>query len=134
MSQHAPRKEVALYIQHARQMLEVAARNLADGFSASSVNRAYYAVFYAANALAATEGLSRSRHSGVIAAFRQHFVKPGLIEVEYGDIYGRLMDDRHASDYDVEATIEPARARTDLEDAQRFVGRVEKHLQGGGWL
>jgi uncharacterized protein (UPF0332 family) len=70
----------------------------------------------------------------VIAAFRQHFVKPGLIEAECGNIYGRVMDDRHISDYDVEATIEPDRARTDLEDARRFVHRAERYLHEGGWL
>ena len=82
----ASRHEVALYIEHARQMLEVAAHNLADGFCGSAINRAYYAIFYVANALLRTKGIVRSKHSGVIAAFRQHFVKPGLIEVEYGDI------------------------------------------------
>lgn len=129
-----PNHEVAIYIKNAHQMLEVATHNLADGFHGSAVNRAYYAIFYAANALLATQGLSRSKHSGVIAAFRQYFVKPGFIEIEYGDIYGRVMDDRHISDYDVEMPIEPERAQTDLEDAHRFVDRIEQHLKEGDWL
>jgi uncharacterized protein (UPF0332 family) len=126
--------EAVLYIETARQMLEVAAHNLADGFYGSAVNRAYYAIFYAANALLATLGLAYGKHAGVIAGFRQHFVKPGFIEVEYSRMYERVMDDRHISDYDVEATTEPGRARTDLEDARRFVQRVERYLQEGGWL
>ncbi len=95
-----PKREVSLYMEHAQEMLEVAARNIADGFYGSAINRAYYAIFYAANALLATQGLARGKHSGVVAAFRGHFVKPGLIEVEYSRIYGRVMDDRHASDRD----------------------------------
>ena len=79
----ASRHEVALYVEHARQMLEVAAHNLADGFCGSAINQAYYAIFYAANALLRTKDIVRSRHSGVIAAFRQHFVKPGLVEVTH---------------------------------------------------
>ena len=131
----AQRNEAALYVEHARQMLQVADHNLADGFYASAINRAYYAIFYAANALLATQGLSRSKHSAVIATFRQHFVKPGLIEDEYSDIYGRVMDDRHKADYDiVESTVDPARAQTDHEDARRFVERVEHHLKQEGWL
>ncbi len=39
------------------------------------------------------------------------------------------MDDGHVSDYDVETTIEPERARTDVEDAQRFVQRIERYLR-----
>jgi len=130
----AARSEAGLNIERARQMLKVAERNLADGFCGSAINRAYYAIFYAANAMLATQGLSRSRHSGVIAAFRLRFVKPGFIEVEYGDIYGRVMDDRHISDYDVEAVIEPDRARTDLDDARCFVDRIERYLREGDWL
>jgi uncharacterized protein (UPF0332 family) len=110
-------------------MLEVAAHNLADDFYNSAVNRAYYVVFYAANALLATQGLSRSKHSGVIAAFRQHFVKPEHIESEYGRIYGRLMNDRHSGDYDIEFSVGPERAQIDLADAQRFVHRMERYLQ-----
>jgi uncharacterized protein (UPF0332 family) len=64
----AQRDEVVLYVDHAQQMLQVAEHNLADGFYASAINRAYYAIFYAANALLATKGLSRSKHSAVITS------------------------------------------------------------------
>lgn len=84
-------------------MLEVAAHNLSDGFYGSAINRAYYAIFYAACALLMTQSVTRSKHSGVVAAFRRLFVKSGLIEVEYSEIYGRVMDDRHISDYDRDA-------------------------------
>ena len=130
----AKNQEIGLYIQQAHRMLRVASLNLAEGFLASAINRAYYAIFYAANALLVTQGLTRGKHSGVIAAFRRQFVKAGHIEIEYGEIYGRVMDDRHISDYDIEATIEPERAETDLDDARRFVDRAVRFLQEGGWL
>ena len=128
------RQEPRLYIEHTREMLDVAAHNLANDFYSSAVNRAYYAIFYAANALLATQGLSRSKHSGVIAAFRQHFVKPGHIESEYGQMYAQVMDDRHSGDYDVMTSIEPERAQVDLVYAQRFVNRVICYLQEEDWL
>jgi uncharacterized protein (UPF0332 family) len=128
------RREVALYVDHARQMLVVAARNLDDGFFTSAVNRAYYAIFYAANATLSTQGLARGKHSGVISAFREHFVKPGLIEAEYSDIYGRVMDHRHIGDYELELSLEDRQGRTDLRDAKRFVQRIEQWLKQEGWL
>jgi uncharacterized protein (UPF0332 family) len=129
-----PMREVGLYMEHARQMLEVAAHNIADGFHGSAINRAYYAIFYAANALLATQSLARGKHSGVVAAFREHFVKPGLIEIEYSRIYGRVMDDRRASDYELEIPVESETAERDLSDARRFVERVEQLLQQEGWV
>ncbi|MGZ8477770.1 MAG: HEPN domain-containing protein [Candidatus Binatia bacterium] len=47
-----------------------------------SVNRFYYAAFYAARALLAVRELDSSRHSGVIALFQKHFVKSGLVAIE----------------------------------------------------
>ena len=126
--------EVILYLRHAREMLEVAAHNVAGEYYGSAINRAYYAVFYAASALLVTQGLARSKHSGVIAAFRQSFIKPGLLEVGYSRIYERLMDDRQAGDYDLEAVIEPERALADVKDARRFVEGIEGYLRKEGWL
>lgn len=128
------RREVTLYMDRAHQMLTVATHNLDDGFYESAVNRAYYAIFYAANAVLSTQGLARSKHSGVISAFREHFVKPGLIETEYSRIYGRVMDDRHLGDYEIGETITAEQAREDLDDAQRFVSRIETYLRKEGWL
>jgi len=110
-------------------MLDVAENNLAANFCGSSVNRAYYAVFNAANALLATRDISRSRHSGVIAAFREFFVRSGFIEAEYSDVYGQVMDDRNVSDYEIDLSIDVQTAATDLQDARRFVARVEQLLR-----
>jgi uncharacterized protein (UPF0332 family) len=126
--------EVALYIKRAHEMLEVAVHNLAHGFYGSAINRAYYAIFYSANALLATQGITRSKHSGVIAAFRRYFVKPGLIEGKYSRIYGRVMDNRHVSDYEIQLPIDAQGAEDDLHDARRFVERIEQLLQHEGWL
>ncbi len=126
--------EIDLYIQHAHQMLDVAMHNLHDGFYGSAINRAYYAIFYATSALLRTRQLIRGKHSAVIAAFRQHFVKSGQIEAEYSDIYGRVMEDRHASDYEIGLSIDEAGARSDVKDAQRFVERAETYLREEGWL
>jgi len=136
------RREVALYVEHAHRMLVVAARNLEDGFYESAVNRAYYAIFYAANAMLSThgiladaeEGVTRRKHSGVISAFRERFVKTGVIEAEYSRAYGRAMDDRHLSDYEIYETITAEQSRANLDDAQSFVGRVEAYLREDGWL
>lgn len=70
----------------------------------------------------------------MIASFRQHFIKPGLLEVEYSRIYERPMDDRRASDYDLGAVVERDRALADVEDARRFLLRIEGYLRQGGWL
>jgi uncharacterized protein (UPF0332 family) len=75
-----------------------------------------------------------SKHSGVISAFREHFVKPGLIEAEYSRVYGRVMNDRHVGDYEIDKTLEADQASTDLDHARNFVIRMEAYLRQEGWL
>jgi len=69
------RKQVIRYLARARQALAAGELALAHDDYITTINRAYYATFYAANAILSTQGLERSKHSGVIAAFRQQFVK-----------------------------------------------------------
>ncbi len=135
MSQKRPaRQEIVLYMNQAHEMLTVAEHNLNNGFYTSAINRAYYAIFYAAIAMICTQRSSRSKRSGVIGAFRQVFVKAGIIEAEYSHIYGRVMDDRHLGDYEIHVTVTPDEAARDLEDARRFIDRVKVYLCGEGWL
>ena len=122
------------YLVRSRQMIDTGRLTLEHQDYISAVNRAYYAVFYAANALLATRHMERSKHSGVIAAFREHFVKTGLIEPEYSDWYGETLDARQRGDYTLDLVLDEARARELIEQAERFADRVERYLREQGSL
>jgi uncharacterized protein (UPF0332 family) len=49
------------------------------GFAAS---RAYYAMFYLAEAFLLGKGLAFSKHSAVHAAFGEHFVRTGIVPAD----------------------------------------------------
>jgi len=127
-------KEVALYIENANESLSVAQLNLDNDFNAAAINRAYYAIFYAANALLATRKLARSKHSGVLSAFRQHFIKTGLLSSELSEIYGQVMDDRHESDYEIMSATSKEDAVIDVHQARHFVDEVRTWLRREKWL
>jgi uncharacterized protein (UPF0332 family) len=127
-------KEIRLLIERAAQMLIVADHNLAEKFYESSVNRSYYAVFYAASALLTTKQIAMSRHAGVISAFRRDFVKSGVFGIEYSDIYGRLLNHREISDYDLLVSLDQEQATHDLQDARKFVAAVQTWLEREHWL
>lgn len=76
----AQEREIELYLKRADNALQQARDNLNLGHYDVATSRAYYAMFYAASALLASTGISRSKHSGVHSAFARYFVKPGLIE------------------------------------------------------
>jgi uncharacterized protein (UPF0332 family) len=130
-SQH---QEIALYIQNAHEMLEASRVLLNNDFYTSAINRAYYAVFYAASALLVTKGISQGKHSGVISAFRQYFIKTGLIAPEYSMIYGRLMEGRHVSNYELGSSVTRDNAQSNLANAEEFVLEVQRWLKQESWL
>ena len=128
------RKEVALYIENAKEALRAAQLNLDNDFYTTAVNRAYYAIFYAANALLATKKLARSKHSGVLAAFRQYFIKTRILASELSEIYGQVMDDRQEGDYEIITATSKEDAEIDILQARNFVDEVSAWLQEGDWL
>ncbi len=122
--------QLELYLAHAREALQAAGLNMEHGFYGTAINRAYYAIFYATSALLLAHGLVRGKHTGVIAVFRERFVKPGLIEPEYSDIYGAVMDARMDSDYEMAFEADRGVAQKAIFDAQRFVERIANYLAG----
>jgi uncharacterized protein (UPF0332 family) len=105
-----------------------AARLLAEGdFGAQAISRAYYAAFYAAEQALGSLGESRSKHSGVIAAFGRLVVREGGLEQETGRILRSLFEQRNDVDYG-EAVASGEDAERAIRDAQRFVDAVESWL------
>ncbi|GAB4396486.1 MAG: HEPN domain-containing protein [Anaerolineales bacterium] len=128
------REEVALYVESADESLKVAQLNLENDFYAAAINRAYYAIFYAANAVLATQNLARSKHSGVLAVFRQYFIKTEVLPTELSVIYGQVMEDRQEGDYEIMTAASKDDAAYDLHQAQYFVEQVKTWLRKENWL
>jgi uncharacterized protein (UPF0332 family) len=112
-------------IAHARES-PVAAKLLTQaghhGFAAS---RAYYSMFYVAEAFLAGKGLSFSKHSGVIAAFAEHFTRTKIVPEEFHRHLIRGMETRHVGDYDYPGSVS-------AEDAQVQITRAEQFLDFAG--
>jgi uncharacterized protein (UPF0332 family)/predicted nucleotidyltransferase len=126
-SDHGP--ELNAYLASAWQALRTAESQFVQGSDYLVVaNRAYYAIFYAANAMLAIQGLQRSKHPTVLADFRDLFIKTGEIEASYIRDYEEAMKRRHMSDYDLNSAISADFVRVSLEAAQRFTSRVERYL------
>jgi uncharacterized protein (UPF0332 family) len=129
-----PRDNYRLYIENAHEMLEVARLNLSNDYYGSACNRSYYAIFYAASALLFAKGKSFGKHSAVLAAFRQQFIKTGEFDVHWSRKYERIMSHRHSSDYDIFTSFEKEQAVADLVDAEEFVQEATQWLYEKNYL
>ncbi len=94
-----------------------------------TINRSYYAMFYAVLALAVLRQQKTSRHSGLIAFFDRDFVKTGIFEKELSRSLHLAFDRRQTNDYGEVFTVSEAEARQAIDDASTFVGSVENFLK-----
>jgi uncharacterized protein (UPF0332 family) len=124
-------KEQRYLLRNAIQSLE-AARTLAErGFGRYAASRAYYAMFYAAQAFLAGDDLAFSSHAAVIARFGRDYAKPGRVPIE---MHRQLIDAerlRRRCDYELEEEIDPGAVLEQLQTADRF---VQEALDILGWL
>lgn len=121
-------------LTHAREELETARQNIANGHYRAAVSRSYYAVFYMASAALFAKSITRSKHSAVEAAFSQYLVKPGEIESEFSRYYQMTRRQREEADYAEEPTLDLESARQTLANAESFVDRIERYLGENGIL
>lgn len=94
-----------------------------------SVNRSYYAAFYAVLALLALKGLGTSKHSGAIALFDREFVKTGIFSKNLSVTLHHTFDMRQEADYEEQAQTENSDAQDALTQAREFVLQIRNYLE-----
>ena len=92
----------------------------------STVNRIYYAMFYAVNGLLLSKNFSSSKHSGVRALLNKEFINNGLVDKELGKFYSKIFEERQEGDYKDFAKFNTEVVKNWLNDAEDFINEIEK--------
>ena len=121
--------EVEILLNDAHESLEAARVLLENGFYRDAISRAYYAMFYAASALLRAKGVVTKSHRGVIAKFGLEFVNTGIVEKYYAKALSLAETSRERADYDPTYRPSEEEAESIVEDAERFIERIEKALE-----
>lgn len=123
--------EVAARLEKARRSLVRARRDHEEDDHDFAVSGAYYAMFYAAEALLASRGLTFSRHSGVIAAINREFVHAGSLDHAHFEALQAAFRERNTVDYGHEPSVSPETAREILARADAFLRAANAMLAPG---
>jgi len=115
-------------LEQAYECLEAASTLLKKGLIRPSINRAYYAMFYAVLALLVLEKKETSKHGGAIAIFDRDFVKKGIFNKDFSRWLHDAFDLRQRSDYAALYRPSMDEAEKTLENARSFVKEVKKNL------
>lgn len=94
----------------------------------AAASRAYYAMFYTAEALLAHLGQSYSKHSGVIAAFGREYAKTGILDAVHHRHLIDAQDLRSLADYTTDALITSEKVRDVCRWGEAFLAAAQTHL------
>ena len=110
------------------KLLKVAELNFKNNFYSDSINRSYYAVFHAANALLIKKGIFTKTHVGTIRKFGLEYIVNDNFSKEIGKFFTNLEKDREKADYDYSYEVTENKAKKDLNNAKKFVKECERFL------
>jgi len=116
---------IAYRLARADECLADADLLLEAGSLHSCVNRLYYACFYVVSSLLLRHGFASSKHSGVLAAFNQRFVKSGLVSEADGQLYGMLFRNRGRGDYEDLVAFDAGEVTAWAGGAKQFVAHLK---------
>lgn len=118
--------EQTALLRKARESIKAAKLLNSQGMPDFSVSRSYYAMFYVAQAFLLGKGLSFSKHSGVIAAFGQHFTKTGILPAEFHQYLIEAHEDRNVGDYGIGPAISSIEADEQIAHTEKFLEWAER--------
>ncbi len=124
--------QIDVLVKKADENIEVADMLLRQGHFDISASRAYYAMFYLAEALLFSKGLTFSSHSAVIAAFGREFAKTNLIAPRHHRSLRDGFETRQIGDYSFETNVSREKAAYILKGAMEFFTAATEYLAAQG--
>lgn len=120
--------EVEKLIQKAKESLNAARQLLRGDYNDFAASRAYYAMFYVAEALLLAIGQSYSKHSAVISAFAREYARTEVIDAKFHRWLIDAQDLRNIGDYGVGVHVDRVKAEAVCMWAEEFIIAAGKHL------
>jgi uncharacterized protein (UPF0332 family) len=124
--------EVKELLEKAESSLSAAGLLLKEGYPGFAASRAYYAMFYVAEALLSSLGQSYSTHGGVVGAFGREFAKTAKLDAKFHRWLIDGQDLRNVGDYAVGSTVSSAQADELLAQARELVESGRDYLESEG--
>jgi uncharacterized protein (UPF0332 family) len=121
--------EVQELMNKAARSLRTAEKILKDGEVDFAGSRAYYAMFYVAEALLLHRDLAFSSHSAVTASFGKEFAKTGMLNPKFHSYLIKAQDRRNIGDYAIGTYLTEEDVREMLAWAREFIKAAEIYFK-----
>jgi len=121
--------DTQLLLKLADESHEVAENLIDMGHARFSAAQSYYTIFYLAQAMLLSKGLTFSSHSAVVAAYGKEFAKTGVLDPKFHRYILDAQERRQIGHYGgVHEDVTDEQARESLRWAEEFKQAVEAYL------
>ena len=121
--------EVGELLDKAKRSIKTAEKILKDKEFDFAGSRAYYAMFYVAEALLLERGLAFSSHSAIIANFGKEFAKTGILNPKFHNYLIKAQDRRNIGDYAIGSHLTEEEVTEMLTWAKEFLKAGKNYLK-----
>ena len=123
------KRKTGQLLHKAQEAIEAATLLLQGGKNDFAAGRAYYAMFYVAEALLFEKGLEFRKHGGVHAAFGEHFAKTGDLDARFHRYLLEAFESRLEADYGVDVALSTGAVEELIRRAKEFLTVATQHME-----
>ncbi|HBG77460.1 MAG TPA: hypothetical protein DDW84_01230 [Phycisphaerales bacterium] len=115
-------------LERANESIKAAELMFANKLFIPAMNRIYYSMFYAVQALLVLNEKAFSKHGQVKAYFNMEFIKAGIFQKEFGKIFNTVFEYRQKFDYVDLLVPEESLISDYIAKAQNFIEQLSSYL------
>jgi uncharacterized protein len=115
-------------LQKSEEALQAAKIMLDQQMFSFAMNRVYYSLYYAVQALLAQQGVAFAKHGQVKGYFNREFIKAGRLPKEIGRFYNKAFEYRQKFDYVDFVSPDQSMVAEYVETAKNVVAQIKLSL------
>ncbi len=120
---------IAYRIERSKESIRAAKIMLENEMLTIAMNRVYYSMFYAVQALLVLHKVSFSKHGQVKGYFNRELIKTGIFPMDMGKTYNKAFEYRQKFDYVDFAVPDRDMVFEYIEKARGFHDKIYQHIQ-----
>ncbi len=115
-------------LERANESIKAAQLLFENKLFTPAMNRIYYSMFYAVQALLVLNEKAFSKHGLVKGYFNKEFIKSGIFPKEFGKLFNTVFEYRQKFDY-VDMLVPEKELISDyINEAQKFIAQISSYL------
>ncbi|MBW2370201.1 MAG: HEPN domain-containing protein [Deltaproteobacteria bacterium] len=116
-------------LSKARESIKAARIMAKEKMLTFAMNRIYYAMFYAVQAVLGQRTVSFSKHGQVKGYFNRNLIKTGVLPLEMGRLYNKAFEYRQKFDYVDFSTPDENMVLEYIIKAEEFVNKINEYIE-----